>query len=102
MKTEAAQVPPDELFEERCVVPPDRSKLPLHDLVDEGGQVRALEGLLQGGHLVQDAAQRPDVRLLVIHLHSTVQYRAVQSSTEQYSTVQYSTIQYTVAFLLTH
>ena len=87
MKTEDAQLPPDELFEERRVVPPDRSKLPLHDLVDEGGQVGALEGLLQGGHLVQDAAQRPDVRLLVIHLHSTVQY---------------STVQYTVAFLLTH
>ena len=42
--------------------------LAAHDLVDEGGQVGALEGLLQARHLVHDAAQRPDVRLLVVDL----------------------------------
>ena len=42
--------------------------LSAHDLVDEGGQVGPLEGLLEAGHLVDDAAQRPDVRLLVVHL----------------------------------
>ena len=44
------------------------SSLSAHDLIDECGQVGPLEGLLEAGHLVDDAAQRPDVRLLVIHL----------------------------------
>ena len=42
--------------------------LSAHNLVDECGQVGPLEGLLEAGHLVDDAAQRPDVRLLVVHL----------------------------------
>ena len=44
------------------------SSLSAHDLIDECGQVGPLEGLLEAGHLVDDAAQRPDVRLLVVHL----------------------------------
>ena len=50
------------------VVSPDWRELSPHDLVDEGGQVGGLEGLLQAGHLVQDAAKGPDVRLLVVDL----------------------------------
>ena len=37
------------------------SSLSAHDLIDECGQVGPLEGLLEAGHLVDDAAQRPDV-----------------------------------------
>ena len=59
---------PDELLELRRVVAPDGGELAAHDLVDEGGQVGALEGLLQARHLVDDAAERPDVRLFVVDL----------------------------------
>ena len=44
------------------------SSLSAHDLIDECGQVGPLEGLLQARHLVHDAAERPDVGLLVVDL----------------------------------
>ena len=37
---------PHQLLEEWAVVAPDGSELPLHDLVDQGRQVGALERLL--------------------------------------------------------
>ena len=45
----------------------------LHDLVDEGGQVGPLEGPLLADHLVEDAAERPDVRLVPVRLRFTLQ-----------------------------
>jgi len=57
-----------------------RQHLAFHDLVDEGRQVGAFEGFLETSHLVDDAPQRPDVRLLVIdltlaHLRAVGQFR---------------------------
>jgi len=39
-----------------------------HNLGDHGGHVGALERLLETGHLVEDAAEGPDVRALVVGL----------------------------------
>lgn len=38
----------------------------LGDLGDEAGDVPGGEGVLEGGHLIEAATQRPDVRLVVV------------------------------------
>ena len=38
------------------------------DLLDQGQHVVGEEGRLEGSHLVQDAAQRPHIRLLTVRL----------------------------------
>ena len=55
-----------------AVVPLDGCKGHLHDLVDEGGEVGPLKRPLQTGHLVEHAAQCPDVALCVVGLAFTL------------------------------
>lgn len=44
----------------------------LDNLVDQGWKVGPLKGLLQAGHLIQDAAQRPDITFCIVVLTFTL------------------------------
>ena len=56
------------------VVDGQRVEVSPHDFEDEGGQRGRLEGLLESAHFVEDAAEGPDVALLVVRL-SLAQFR---------------------------
>ena len=53
----------------------------LHDLVDEGWKISPFEGPLSAGHLIQDAAQRPDVWFLIVGLPFTLQSQEIHNLT---------------------
>ena len=65
---QSTQSPTHQLLEAFAVVSPDWSEGDLDDLVHQSREVGALKGPLQAGHLVEDAAQGPDVTLSIVVL----------------------------------
>ena len=55
-----------QLFQSIAVISPHGSKGHLHYLVDQHWEIGTLECLLQTHHLIEDAAQRPDVGLGIV------------------------------------
>ena len=61
-----------QLFQSITVISPHGCKGHLNYLVDQDREIGTLKCLLQTHHLIEDAAQRPDVRLSIVVLPFTL------------------------------